>query len=71
MSKFKVGDEVQAINDEYWDGLKEFTSSRLKVKGIFPNPVKEDCILCDCLDYEKRELFGPASKFKRCYKPTE
>ena len=62
MSKFKVGDEVKPI-DGVWDG-NEFTNSRLKVKEIFPNPEKEDCILCDCLDCENKELFGPVSKFE-------
>jgi len=71
MNKFKVGDEVKAINDEYWDGLEDFATSRLKVKSIFPNPEKEDCILCDCLDYEGKDLFGPVSKFEFSDNPTE
>ena len=64
MSKFKVGDNVKVVDDGYWDGMEEFTTSRLKVKEIFPNPEKEDCILCDCLDYENKDLFGPVSKFE-------
>lgn len=70
MSKFKVGDIVKAVNNGYWKGMEEFTTSRLKVKEIFPNP-KEDCILCNCLDYENKDLFGPVSKFELSDIPTE
>ena len=69
MSKFKVGDELKPI-DGGWNE-NELTSSRLMVKEIFPNPEKEDCILCDCLDCENKELFGPVSKFEFRDKTTE
>jgi hypothetical protein len=64
MTEFKIGDEVEVIDNGYWDGLEDFTNSRLQVKEIYPNAEKEDCILCKCLDKERKDLFGPISKFR-------
>ena len=63
MSKFKIGEEVVAIDNGYWKGMEKFTNSRLKVKEVYPNSKGEDCILCECLDRDNQDLFGPVSKF--------